>query len=262
MSKIILTKITTPDTPTSGKIALYAKTNDRPYLKTDTGIELGLLTVPDSAGIDGWTPVTGTWTYASASTITVPSGAAAIYQVGDRIKWTQAGGTPGTERQGVIMAVADTLLTILTNVDFVVEAGKTIALPYYSHQQNPLGYKHWFACAAPSFTVAEIDNGSGGQPTISEYRAKVDGHTYSAHLRGNGVKATAAPYFHFTSPVACINTTTRCSLGPVYINGAGDSFISGAVINISDTAFYIGSITSMADNEVLTHFGFTISFEI
>src|ERR1035437_2933126 len=77
---------------------------------------------------DGWTPATGSWTYASASTITVPSGAAAIYQKGDRIKWTQT-----TVKYGVIVAVADTLLTIAVNTDYVV-TNAAISAIYYSHQ--------------------------------------------------------------------------------------------------------------------------------
>lgn len=93
----------------------------------------------DTSIIDGWTPVDATWTYASASTITVPSGAASIYQKGDRIKWTQT-----TVKYGVIVAVADTLLTIAVNTDYTV-ANAAITLNYYSHQANPLGYPTKFA---------------------------------------------------------------------------------------------------------------------
>ena len=78
--------------------------------------------------IDGWTPADATWTYASASTITVPSGAASIYQKGDRIKWTQT-----TVKYGVIVAVADTLLTIAPNDTYAV-TDAAISANYYSHQ--------------------------------------------------------------------------------------------------------------------------------
>jgi len=88
--------------------------------------------------IDGWTPADATWTYASASTITVPSGAASIYQKGDRIKWTQT-----TVKYGVIVAVADTLLTIAVNTDYTV-ANAAISANYFSHQANPLGYPGFF----------------------------------------------------------------------------------------------------------------------
>jgi hypothetical protein len=87
---------------------------------------------------DGWISANETWAYASASTITVPSGAAAKYAVGDRIKWTQTG-----VRYGVIVGVADTVLTIAVNTDYVV-ADAAISLNYYSHQASPVGYPQWF----------------------------------------------------------------------------------------------------------------------
>ena len=39
---------------------------------------------------DGWAAISGTFSYASATTITVDSGAAAIYAIGDKLKLTQA----------------------------------------------------------------------------------------------------------------------------------------------------------------------------
>lgn len=103
--------------------------------------------------IDGWTPADATWTYASASTITVPSGAASIYQKGDRIKWTQT-----TVKYGVIVAVADTVLTIAVNTDYTV-ANAAITANYYSHQANPLGYPG-------SFTYT-VNATSGWTTTVS-----------------------------------------------------------------------------------------------
>ncbi len=90
-------------------------------------------------GADGWISANETWTYASASTITVPSGAASKYGVGDRIKWTQT-----TVKYGVIVAVADTLLTIAVNTDYVV-TNAAITLNYYSHEASPIGYPTYFA---------------------------------------------------------------------------------------------------------------------
>ena len=87
-----------------------------------------------SMGVDGWISANETWTYASASTITVPSGAAAKYAKGDRIKFTQT-----TVKYGVIVAVADTLLTIAVNTDYTV-ANAAITDNYYSHQASPVGY--------------------------------------------------------------------------------------------------------------------------
>jgi hypothetical protein len=94
----------------------------------------------NGAPVSGWTPITGTFTYASASTINVSSGAAAIYGKGDRIKWLEG----ATQKYGVIAVVADTLLTIAVNTDYVVTS-TTLTSPNYSHQENPIGYPHWFA---------------------------------------------------------------------------------------------------------------------
>lgn len=103
---------------------------------------------------DGWAAANETWTYASASTITVPSGAAAKYAVGDRIKWTQT-----TVKYGVIVTVSDTLLTIAVNTDYTV-ANAAISANYYSHQVSPIGYPSSFAYT-PTWTAD-----SGVNPAI------------------------------------------------------------------------------------------------
>lgn len=104
---------------------------------------------------DGWTSAIETWTYASASTITVPSGAASKYAVGDRIKWTQT-----TVKYGVIVAIADTVLTIAVNTDYVV-TNAAITLNYYSHQENPLNFPSKFAY------TATVSSGGGTLTTAS-----------------------------------------------------------------------------------------------
>lgn len=99
------------------------------------------LAIAGRAEKDGWTPARGTWTYASATTITVASGAAAIYQIGDKLRWKQGGGY----LYGTIIAVADTLLTLATNNNYAVVTPAAITDNYYSHIQNPMGFPDWFA---------------------------------------------------------------------------------------------------------------------
>jgi hypothetical protein len=91
---------------------------------------------------DGWIDANETWTYASANTITVPAGATSIYAVEDRIKFTQH----SVVKYVPLIAVANTLLTIPVNTNYVIENTATypITLNYYSHGMNPLGYPHWF----------------------------------------------------------------------------------------------------------------------
>ena len=107
---------------------------------TNSGTGRPVYAPPGSSavGTDGWTADT-TWSYASASTITVPSGAASRYTLGDRIKWTQT-----TVKYGVIVGIADTTLTIAVNTDYVV-ANAAITDPYYSHQETPVGFPSTFA---------------------------------------------------------------------------------------------------------------------
>lgn len=87
---------------------------------------------------DGWNQVSDTWTYASANTITVPSGAASLYQKGDKVKITQT-----TPRYFVITAVADTLLTVYAGTDYTV-ANAAISAIAVSHQENPILYPDYF----------------------------------------------------------------------------------------------------------------------
>lgn len=83
---------------------------------------------------DGWIQVTDTWSYASATTVTVPTNATTKYAVGDFVKFTQG----GTAMYFTVQAVAATLLTLrpigsstLTNV--------TISAINYSKARNPQG---------------------------------------------------------------------------------------------------------------------------
>ena len=95
------------------------------------------ITVANAFGIPefGWTAAGESWTYASATTITVPTDATTKYNAGMFIKITQS--TGGT-KYGMISVVAATLLTIiwLGGATLVNEA---ITSPAYSIAQSPLG---------------------------------------------------------------------------------------------------------------------------
>jgi hypothetical protein len=82
---------------------------------------------------DGWVKPTGTWAKASASSITVPSGAASLYSVGDKIKLTDT-----TTKYFYVTAVADTVLTITGGTDYALVG--TISNYYYSKASSPVGF--------------------------------------------------------------------------------------------------------------------------
>ena len=114
---------------------------------------------------DGWTPARAAWAYASADsptfTITVPSGAASKYSVGDRIKLTQT-----TVKYFIITAVADTVLTVYGGTDYTL-VDAAISLNYYSHQKAPLG----FPLNPLKWTVVFTDtsNRQQGTPTVATW---------------------------------------------------------------------------------------------
>lgn len=105
------------------------------------------------AGMDsGWIPVVEPWTYASASSFTIPTNGTVKYQKGMAIRWKNAGDV--NFRYGNLANVAATVNTIFTNTDYVV-ANSAITDVSYSQVYNPYGFPAKFNCTS---TIS----GSGG----------------------------------------------------------------------------------------------------
>lgn len=208
----------------------------------------------------GWTLDTDTWVYASASTFTIAGkDVTAKFTKGTKLKFTQT-----TVKYAVVVASSfstDTTVTILVNTDHTI-ANAAISANYYSYQACPQGYPEWFALAAPTFAVAQIDDGAGGQPTVSETRARVDGKLFTCHQRGAGTKAASATYFSFadTDFPALANSTERSCFGSAYVLHSGTTDLVGALMKVSTDFYYV--FPSMADNLVLTSFSSIFSYEI
>lgn len=203
------------------------------------------ITLANLGLIDGWIPVGDSWTYASASTITVPSGAASIYQKGDRIKWTQT-----TVKYGVIVGVADTVLTIAVNTDYVVTDAAISAI-YYSHQANPIGYPHWFNYT-PTWGGFTGTVPSGG--TVMKYAIK--GNTCSFYLAPTTPGTSNATTLTFTVPVAPVSGTYLLNWFGVTDNAANPSTpgqlqctASSATISAYKT-FYQGAWTNAGNKNL------------
>lgn len=99
---------------------------------------------------DGWNQVSDSWTYASANTITVPTGAASLYQKGDKIKITQT-----TPKYFVVTAVADTLLTVYAGTDYTV-ANAAISAQAVSHQENPMLFPDYFSYTPTGISATNV----------------------------------------------------------------------------------------------------------
>lgn len=189
--------------PTTTSEALILKT-------TDDNTTKNLLEIKNSSGgvlasigptgkwtpgeHDGWNKPNETWTYASATTITVPSGAASKYAVGDKIKLTQTG-----VKYFYVVGVADTVLTVTGGTDYTV-ANATITDNYYSHDASPIGFPQFFAytptVSASSGTFTDVT----GVASFS-----VQGRTcyYKVEITTADV-GTAATETRVTLPIAAV----------------------------------------------------------
>jgi hypothetical protein len=168
---------------------------------------------------DGWSPISGTFTYASATTINVSSGAASLYSVGDKIRFKQGAGY----KYFYIVGVADTVLTVTGGSDYTVATPTAITDIYYSHQENPLGfpaYFNWSPTWSAGITI-------GNATIVTKF--KLIGKTVFVIVRvvlGN--TSSISGHVTLTAPLT-INTTT---LFPVNIEDSGTTtFFGNAAFN-------------------------------
>lgn len=104
---------------------------------------------------DGWIDANETWTFASASTITVPTDATIRYQVGDVIKLTQS----ATIKYFQIQSLTSTVLTVF-GLSSATVANSAITANYYAHKDAPFGYSGAWQSWTPAFTNLTIGNGT------------------------------------------------------------------------------------------------------
>jgi hypothetical protein len=150
---------------------------------------------------DGWIGANQTWTYASATTITVPSGAASKYQVGDKIKITQT-----TAKYFYIVAVADTLLTVAGGSDYSV-ANAAITSPFYSKMASPHGFPGWF-----NFTP--VWGSFAADPTGGNAKFCINGRAVTVKYDSWSSATSNATSFNITGPVtASVGTIGQTAIG-------------------------------------------------
>lgn len=161
---------------------------------------------------DGWIPVSATWTYASATTITVPSGAAAIYSVGDKIKLNNT-----DLKYFYIVGVADTVLTITGGSDYTLDSD-AISAVYYSKAATPLGFPQWFNYTPTGVSATNVT--LNGRFSVSSRMCYVDIYATFA----GAITFTTMPTLPIPASAGYLNghySYSPSGEGGYYDNGAG-----------------------------------------
>jgi hypothetical protein len=171
--------------PTSVKSFTTKVDNVNDCMAVDVnGIQEEVVAIETALGapMEGWQPAIGSWTYASASTITVPTNATLTYQRGMKLRWKQGAGY----KYGVIHTVAATLITIVVSTSYTV-ANSAITDVYYSMAAIPFGFPSFLA-----FTPAVTYAGGTTDPTSNTASGKfsVNGGVISYFVTSTLVRGT------------------------------------------------------------------------
>jgi len=191
---------------------------------------------------DGWIAVTDTWTYASSTTVTVPSDATAKYSVGDKVRFTNSG-----TKYFYITAVSSTVLTLNGGSDYTV-ANAAITVPYYSKAETPVGFPTWFnftpnfpgttlgsgtvagffaMCGKVVHFRASFVLGAGSAVSAAQLTLPITAATYVANETfGNVVMSDVSAGFYYLGPMFWASTT---------VVTMGASVASGTYLTLSGT---------------------------
>lgn len=192
------------------------------------GTDYVLLDPISSVGSDGWTAVVETWTYASASTITIPTDGTTKYQAGMKIRLKQGAGYKYYNAR----TIAATLLTVFVNTDFTV-ANAAITDISYSFDETPFGWPERFNYAT-SPTNLTIGNGS----IVATY--KVTGKTIENSIVCTlGSTSSVSGLITFNAPVS----ENTYQLPMCWLQDAGTNTFAGLAA-LSGGIYYIYAINT------------------
>lgn len=172
---------------------------------------------------DGYVPVTGTWTYLSASTVTVPSGAAAIYKVGQGVRLTQS-----TVKYFYIVGVADTVLTLSGGSNYTLVNAVISAISYTNTPGTAIGFPVWFAYT-PTYQGGWTAMPSG------TYRFNMHGKHVNCYIAiASGTSNSVEAYIGLPTNADAFSANIRGTWGWGQDNGTQVNPAGGYVINTSN----------------------------
>jgi hypothetical protein len=147
----------------------------------------------------GWIEIPDTWTYASATTINVPTNATLLYQKGWGIRFKQG----GAYKYGLLGTVAATLLTLIANADYSVANSAITDIAITVDPSQAFGFPEKF-----NFTSTVTYSGGTTSPTSvtvnSAYWSFVGGSPFvtiqATLVRGAGDRTFTIFSVPFTIP--------------------------------------------------------------
>lgn len=195
-------------------------------------------------GVDGWFAVSGTWTFASSTTITVPTGAASLYSIGMKIKITQT-----TAKYFYITTVADTTLTV-NGAGLYTVADAAITSPYYSAANAPLNFPPDMIpgyVKARAYLSADMDNLSAN--TWTKITLDTESYDTSADFASSGFTAPVTGYYLVTGTVVIESTDITAGgtyEGAIYVDPLG---VAAPAVAQYGTGIY--SSNAVAFNQIM-----------
>lgn len=166
---------------------------------------------------DGWTTGSGTWTYASATTFTVPAADAAAMAVGTKIKLTQT-----TAKYFYVTGISGTTITVTGGSDYTV-ANAAITSPNFSNVATPASFPQYFNWTP---TLSNITKGSGTESARFIMISKEFVFRYSLIFAANSAMGSN-PTISFPITTASTYTADVSRVGETNILDSGTLLMFG-----------------------------------
>lgn len=202
--------------------------------------------------MDGWIEPKETWTYASATTFTVPGDISTRMSVGDKIRLTQT-----TVKYFYVTAVSYgsgvTTVTINGGSDYSL-ANAEITVPSYSKMLTPNGFPGYFNWT-PGYTGFSVN------PTVDFCRFSISGNIVTLMYETNTAGTSNAVGFTITGlPVAPTHVISKIQASVVdnTTNLNGVFSISGTTMTLFSSI--AGAAWTAAGQKSITGFTFSYSF--
>lgn len=165
---------------------------------------------------DGWLPTHEVWTYASATTFTVPGDQTLRYSKGTRLKLTQSGVIKYFVVAGSSFSGSTTVtITAGTTYTFV---NSTVSDNYYSYQINPVGWP-------PTFTFTYGVTGFSVNPSSMSGTFWLTGNVFWQYFYMTQDGTSNATTFTITGcPISMSQAglqSARVANGGTYLTGPG-----------------------------------------